>query len=122
MQKKYDQAEVLIKRFIKLCETTLGPEHLSVANGLYNLATIYHSEQKHELAEDAYKRGIKIRKAILGADHPDTKKLERNYASLLVSAGRTSEAQALIGNKDIEIISGCWAISAFDNDEHLTVS
>jgi tetratricopeptide (TPR) repeat protein len=121
LQKKYSQAEVLIKRFIELCEKTLGQGHLSVANGLYNLATIYHSEQKYEQAEQAYKRGITIRQKILGMDHPDTKKLERNYASMLMSAGRISEAKTLIGNSKIEIISGCWAISAFDNEDHLTV-
>ncbi|NDY74971.1 tetratricopeptide repeat protein, partial [Desulfobacter hydrogenophilus] len=69
-QGKYEEAEPLYQRALKIRETVLGPDHPSVATTLNNLAGLYESQGKYEEAEPLYQRALKIRETVLGPDHP----------------------------------------------------
>lgn len=118
-QKKFAEAANLVHRFIDVCETLRGPEDISVANGLYNLATICHLDKKYTEAEEAYKRAIAVKKKVLGVDHAETKKLEMNYASLLKTTGRETEAMRLLKSQQSVGTGTRWPSVQRDNEGRL---
>ncbi|GBG25863.1 Kinesin light chain 3 [Hondaea fermentalgiana] len=52
--------------------------HESVAATLFELAKVYKQQQQHEMQEEAARRGLELLTDVLGADHPETKKYERD--------------------------------------------
>ena len=92
---RYAEAEQLYQRDIKSKEHYLGPEHLSVANTIHNLATLYHEQEKYTEAELLYQRALAIREK-----QPDTNPLEIAtdlylLAVVYTKMGRCSEAKPL---------------------------
>ena len=60
-QGKYDEAEPLYKRSLKILEKALGKEHPHVAASLNNLAELYRQIGKEDEAERLEARAQKIR-------------------------------------------------------------
>jgi tetratricopeptide (TPR) repeat protein len=59
-QRKYEEAEPLLKRALQINEKRLGPEHPNTATSLNNLALLYQAQGKYEEAEPLLKRALQI--------------------------------------------------------------
>jgi tetratricopeptide (TPR) repeat protein len=92
---KYGDAEPLYQRALQIREQVLGPQHPDVAQGLNNLAELYHTQGKYEEAEPLYQRALKIREQALGPQHPDVAQSLNNLAALYHEQGKYEEAEPL---------------------------
>jgi tetratricopeptide (TPR) repeat protein len=99
-------------------EKLAGPEDLSVATCLGNLAMLYHLHKKVVEAENAFKRCLAIRTKVQGDSHPDTVKVLQNYANLLRQTHREDEAAHLQACATA-FVTGTWQVIEIDNEESL---
>jgi tetratricopeptide (TPR) repeat protein len=60
-QRKYEEAEPLLKRALEIKEKTLGSEHPAVALGLENYAVLLHKLNRGPEAEKLEARAREIR-------------------------------------------------------------
>ncbi len=95
-------AAIAFRQALKLREATLGPEHLEVANTLFNLALVSGENDRMALLE----RALRIFDRQLGKAHPQTLEV-RLAASMFAVDPR--EARALIE-------PGCQALTRFSSD------
>ena len=79
---KYDEAQPLGERILKIRERILGLEHPDVAETLNNLANIYASRGDYAKAELLYQRALTIREKVFGPQHPAVALTLNNLASL----------------------------------------
>ena len=80
---KYDEAQPLGERILKIRERILGLEHPDVAETLNNLAILYASRGDHVTkAELLYQRALTIREKVFGPQHPAVALTLNNLASL----------------------------------------
>ena len=70
-QRRYAEAEPLMRRLLAIAEKSLRPEHPNLTVGLNNLALLYRAQGRYAEAEPLYKRSLAIREKALGPDHPD---------------------------------------------------
>ena len=63
-------------------EKALGPDHPHTATSLNNLAGLYYTQGKYDLAEPLYERALAICEKVLGPDHPNTIQLRENIAQM----------------------------------------
>src|SRR3712207_5105585 len=89
---KDEQAELLFQRALDIKEKALGPNHISVAVSLSNLAEIYIHKEQYTKAESLLKRSVTIFEKSLGMSHPDLATVIENYALLLRAMNRNEEA------------------------------
>ncbi len=62
---------------------------------LNNLAGLYRGQERYEEAEPFYQRALAIFEKVLGPDHPRIARTLEDYAGILQSMNRPSEATAL---------------------------
>ena len=91
-QKKYTEAEPLLRRALAISEKTIGPEDPAIAPQLNNLALLYVAQGRYLEAETLFKRSLAIREKVLGPQHPATAYTLEPYASLLRKMRRDEEA------------------------------
>ena len=94
-QSRYEEAESLCKRSLKIRQKKFGKEHPDVAESLNNLALLYYEQVQYEEAEPLFKRSLKISEKIHGEDHPNVAPSMNNLARLYGSQGRYAEAEPL---------------------------
>ena len=94
-QGSYDRAVVVAKRALQVAEQEMGPNHLSVAKSLNNLAELYRTQGRYTQAEPLYKRSLAIREKALGPNHPDVAQSLENMAKLYRKTGREKAAKEL---------------------------
>ena len=94
-QGSYDRAVVVAKRALQVAEQEMGPNHLSVAKSLNNLAELYRTQGRYTQAEPLYKRSLAIKETSLGPDHPDVAQSLENMAVLYRKSGEEKEAEAI---------------------------
>ncbi len=90
---RYDDAEPLLKRALKIRERALGPYHPDVATCLNNLGSLYHTEARYRDAEPLYKRALRIWEKALGPYHPDVAACLNNLGELYSRQGRYEAAE-----------------------------
>jgi hypothetical protein len=60
-QRRFAEAEVLLKRSLAIYEKAIGPDHpFRVGVGLNNLALLYRSQSRRAEVEQLYKRSLAI--------------------------------------------------------------
>ena len=79
---KYQEAILIARQLLEICEKVSGPEHPDTATSLNNLATLYESMVDYAKAEPLYQRALAIREKALGPEHPDTATSLNNLAEL----------------------------------------
>src|SRR6185436_9116822 len=67
---KYEEALPLAKRALELRETTLGREHVLVAEALNNLGALYLGRRKYGDSESSFKRALGIYEKVYGTESP----------------------------------------------------
>jgi tetratricopeptide (TPR) repeat protein/CHAT domain-containing protein len=92
---KFSEAIPLAQRALANRENALGPNHLSVAVSLNNLAELYRVQGRYADAEPLYKRSLAIVERAMGADHRDVATLANNLALLYDHQGRYVDAEPL---------------------------
>ncbi len=95
LQRRYADAEPLLKRALAIWEKALGPEHPEVATNLSNLAELYRDQGRYAEAEPLHKRALAIREKALGAEHPRVATSLNNLALVYKAQVRFAEAEPL---------------------------
>lgn len=90
---EYEAAERHQRDALSLRETELGPDHLSVAWSLNNLAVVLLALGRYEEAEAAILRSVAIKQETLGDEHPDVAAGLGNLGDVLLATGRLEEAK-----------------------------
>ena len=91
----YNEAEPLMRRALKIDETSFGPEHPKVAIPLNNLAALLQDTDRLSEAEPLMRRGLEIEESSKGPNHPHVAIQLNNLAALLQATNRLSEAEPM---------------------------
>jgi tetratricopeptide (TPR) repeat protein len=91
----YSEARPLLERVLAICEKALGPEDLSTAGSLNNLALLLTGQGDLAAAQPHYERALAIYEKALGPEHPSTAASLNNLASLLQDQGDLLAARPL---------------------------
>jgi eukaryotic-like serine/threonine-protein kinase len=91
----YSQAEPLFRRALETRSKIFGPEHVTTAQSMNNLANALDEQGKRSEAERLYQHALEIRRRELGPDDPNTLKVSNNLAITLVEQGKFAEAEKL---------------------------
>ncbi len=92
---KYDEAELLMRRALKIDEVSLGSDHLMVARDLNNLAVLLGEMYRLDEAEPMYRRALKIYETSFGPDHHEVARNLNNLALVLYRTKRFDEAERI---------------------------
>lgn len=95
-EEKYDDALPLARRVLELREKTLGPDDLSVAGALNNLAAIYTRKGKGGEAESLLRRSLAIAEKRPGADSDFAADVVGQLGRLRLEARDYKEAEPLL--------------------------
>jgi len=95
LQKKYDPAEKLYKRALKIQQKTLGNAHPDLARTYYDLALLYAVQNRYGPAEKLYKRALAVQERLWGDNHRELAPTLDNLAQQLEKLGRPDEAAAM---------------------------
>ncbi|KIM29797.1 hypothetical protein M408DRAFT_67375, partial [Serendipita vermifera MAFF 305830] len=93
---RLDEAASMRERNIELRREVLGPDHISVYEGMEQLAVVYSKLQQHDAAERLAREMMEKCEAKLGHLHPMTIRSRAVVAFTLQEQGRFSEAATLI--------------------------
>ena len=94
-QDKPALAELLHQQALHIREQQVGPEHLDVAESLYDLAGLYRMQGKYSEAEPLYLRALRIREQQLRPEHPLVADSLHGLAVLYKLQGNYAEAEPL---------------------------
>jgi len=92
---RFEEAEPLYRRALRLNEATLGPMHPDTLDFVSDLAVLLQARNKHDEAERLYGRAVRGRDTRLGPQHPRTLESVSNLAWLLEARGKLVEAEPL---------------------------
>ncbi len=96
LQRRFDEAERLIRRTIALDEKYRGPNHTDLAMSLESLALLFHTQNRQREMEPLLARALTIYERALGPMHLRVASSLNNLASLYRSLGRLEEAEPLV--------------------------
>jgi tetratricopeptide (TPR) repeat protein len=82
-QRRYAEAEPLMRRALLLDEARLGAKNPTVAIRLNNLAALLYATERLPEAEPLMKRALAIFEQALEPEHPSTITARQNYQALL---------------------------------------
>ena len=91
-QDKYEQAEPLYQRALRIREQHLGSQHPQTAEVMHDFAVFQETQGNKDEAKPLYERALAVRERVLGPDHPKTKATRKRYLTLLREMGRHDEA------------------------------
>jgi CHAT domain-containing protein/tetratricopeptide (TPR) repeat protein len=89
----FTETEDLYRRALAIQESSLGPDHPSLAATLNNLGALLDQRGKYEEAEPLQRRSLSILEKSLGALHPDTAGTLTTLAVSLDRQGKIVEAE-----------------------------
>ena len=95
-QRKYAEAERIVKRAVGIVEKTFGPESLQVAISLNNLAGLYDRQGRYAEAEPFVTRALAIQEKALGPTHPQVATSLDNLARIYHAQGKYSQMEPLV--------------------------
>jgi CHAT domain-containing protein/tetratricopeptide (TPR) repeat protein len=93
---RYAEAIPLAERALALVEKVLGPNHISVAGALNNLASMYFGINDFVRAEPLFRRAIEILEKTLGPNHPLFASSLSNLAGVYYVKGDFLQAEPLL--------------------------
>jgi CHAT domain-containing protein len=96
-QGRYDEAENLYNRSLKIEEAAYGPMDDGVALTIEHLAILYSMQGRHEEAGPLHLRAFDIFEQVFGADHPLMAILLTNLGNFNQDQGNYGEAERLYG-------------------------
>ncbi len=97
-QGKYADAEVAFRQSLSIYEARSGPETVSTASALNNLALVLERRGDYAGAEGLLRRSHRILDTELGANNADTATTLSNLGRVLDSQGKFGAGSALVGS------------------------
>ena len=94
-QGKYEQAEPLYQRALRIREQQLGLEHPETAEIIHDLARSWEVQGNSEEASIWYARALAVREQALGTHHPKTTETRTHLIALLHALGQHEQAVQL---------------------------
>jgi tetratricopeptide (TPR) repeat protein len=85
-----------MRQALAIDESSLGPNHPSIAVRLNNLAQLFKATNRLTEAEPLMRRALAIDESSLGPDHPNVAVDLNNLASLFKDTNRLAEAEPLM--------------------------
>ena len=92
---RYAEAEIYALKALKFSEAEFGPEDVTTAALLNDLAWLYDLQGRYQEAEPLLKRALAIREKALGGEHSDVASSLNSLAYLYQNQGRYAEAEPL---------------------------
>src|SRR6266852_5191622 len=92
---RYEQAEPLYQRALRMGKQVWGPAHPQVAYPLCGLAHLFYEQGKYQQAEPLYQRALQIREQAKGAEHTKIAHLLNDLAILSVEQGKHEQGELL---------------------------
>ena len=92
---RYEQAEPLYQRALRIGKQVWGPAHPQVAYPLCGLAYHFYEQGKYQQAEPLYQRALQIREQVLGPTHPDVASTLERLGLLYWKEGKYEQAKLL---------------------------
>ena len=92
----YDAARPLLEQALALRERLRDPDHLGVASGLVDLASVSRRQGSFAHAESLYTRALAIRETALGPDDPQVAAVLNGLGGLLFAQGKYAEAEPVL--------------------------
>jgi serine/threonine-protein kinase len=96
VQGKFAQAEPLLLRSVRLGQSSATRNDAALASYRTNLAWAYEAQDKYAEAIEQYEAALATRRKDLGASHVKVVRLERDLADVLLRAGKSDEALAVM--------------------------
>lgn len=93
VSRRIDAAAKALGEVIEINEKTNGPNDVSVADAINELANLYYNAGNFQKAEEWYLRALPIREQAQGAEHPDTAMACHNLAGAYMFAGRYADSE-----------------------------
>lgn len=94
-QKMTDEMEDVLLEALRIRETSLGRDHMTVSIDLKNLGRLYYATERFEMAEAVLIRALEMREASLGLYHPQVADIAELYSRILKKTGRDLEASEM---------------------------
>ncbi|MBZ0166143.1 MAG: tetratricopeptide repeat protein [Candidatus Omnitrophica bacterium] len=94
-QRKFGEAEALVRQVLETVEDARGADHLDTAHALNNLAVIEKQLGKLEQADEHYRRALSIQEDQLGKTHPGTLTTRQNLGRLYEEQGHYKKAESI---------------------------
>jgi tetratricopeptide (TPR) repeat protein len=95
IQRRYADAEPLLRRALTLREKALGHDNPGVCRSLSNLVVLYEMQGRYSDMEPLLKRALAIRERTLGGNHPSVGHSLHELAKLYTKQGRIAESEPL---------------------------
>ncbi|KAJ6016208.1 Tetratricopeptide-like helical [Penicillium herquei] len=92
---RYDEANPLFARNLRVCEEALGPEHPDTLMSVSLLGSVLTQQGKYKEAEAMHRRDLEGSEKALGPEHPDTLTSVSHLGSVLAEQGKYKEAEAI---------------------------
>jgi tetratricopeptide (TPR) repeat protein len=96
IQGRYEEAEPLYIRVIRIAEEHSEATHPTMATSLNNLALLYEAQGRYEEAESFYLQAVTLLQAFLGIEHPQTQQFQMNYLTFLSDRYTNGDMDALL--------------------------
>jgi tetratricopeptide (TPR) repeat protein len=93
----FEKAFRLHRRALAIAETTLGPNHPTVAAIFQNLGILEHRRERLASAESFARQSLDIRERTVGPDHPHVATSAGVLAGILQAQGKFDDAASLYG-------------------------
>jgi tetratricopeptide (TPR) repeat protein len=92
---KYQQAQAIATKALRLAEESLSSDHLDVSVSLTNLGGFYQKQEHYAQAMPLFMRALAIREKVLGPYHPDVAASLNKLALLYQQQGQTAQTAPL---------------------------
>jgi tetratricopeptide (TPR) repeat protein len=93
---EFDRGVLLAKKALEIAESTVGPDHPTVATSLNNLASFYRARNQYAEAEPLLGRALAIREKTLGPEHLDVARALHDLAEFYHAKGEYHQAAPLV--------------------------
>ena len=95
-QRKYADAEPLLKGALDMNKRLFAGDHRSVAASLINVGRLYQSQEKYADAETLYKGALDMNKRLFAGDHRSVALSMSNLGRVSASQGKYADAETLL--------------------------
>jgi CHAT domain-containing protein/Tfp pilus assembly protein PilF len=92
IQKRYAEADSLLKESLAIRRRVYGPDHEYVSHSLNNLGDLYFQQGQYPQAKDYYTQALEIREKLFGQFHPYVFLILQSLAKLYATTGEFSKS------------------------------
>jgi len=91
----YEESGIILRRTLKMLESTHRPKHQYMATTLNNLGMVQRVQGELDRAKQSYERALEFIEPVYGPDHPDVAATVNNLGMVLQDSGHLDTARKL---------------------------